>query len=75
MERRKKLIHISTDEVYGDLEPDDPAFTEQTPLSPNEQSLFSKQGEFRPACKILYPHLPITRDDYTMQQQLRTVSA
>lgn len=38
----KKLIHISTDEVYGDLEPDDPAFTEQTPLSPNNPYSASK---------------------------------
>lgn len=33
--KAKKLIHISTDEVYGDLKADDPAFTETTPLSPN----------------------------------------
>ncbi|MBZ9521249.1 dTDP-glucose 4,6-dehydratase [Bacillus safensis] len=40
--KAKKLIHISTDEVYGDLEPDDPAFTEQTPLSPNNPYSASK---------------------------------
>ena len=28
------LIHVSTDEVYGSLAPDDPPFTEQTPLDP-----------------------------------------
>ena len=28
------LIHVSTDEVYGSLGPDDPAFTENTPLDP-----------------------------------------
>lgn len=37
-----KLIHISTDEVYGDLGPDDPAFTETTPLSPNNPYSASK---------------------------------
>ncbi|WP_456266164.1 MULTISPECIES: dTDP-glucose 4,6-dehydratase [unclassified Bacillus (in: firmicutes)] len=40
--KAKKLIHISTDEVYGDLEPADPAFTEQTPLSPNNPYSASK---------------------------------
>ncbi|KML11785.1 dTDP-glucose 4,6-dehydratase [Bacillus safensis] len=40
--KAKKLIHISTDEVYGDLEPVDPAFTEQTPLSPNNPYSASK---------------------------------
>lgn len=40
--KAKKLIHISTDEVYGDLEQDDPAFTEQTPLSPNNPYSASK---------------------------------
>lgn len=40
--KAKKLIHISTDEVYGDLELDDPAFTELTPLSPNNPYSASK---------------------------------
>ncbi|MBU8637248.1 dTDP-glucose 4,6-dehydratase [Bacillus pumilus] len=40
--KAKKLIHISTDEVYGDLELDDSAFTEQTPLSPNNPYSASK---------------------------------
>ncbi|MCI3983517.1 dTDP-glucose 4,6-dehydratase [Bacillus vallismortis] len=40
--KAKKLIHISTDEVYGDLEADDPAFTEATPLSPNNPYSASK---------------------------------
>ena len=28
------LVHVSTDEVYGSLGPNDPAFTEETPLDP-----------------------------------------
>ncbi|MEC1624403.1 dTDP-glucose 4,6-dehydratase [Bacillus mojavensis] len=40
--KAKKLIHISTDEVYGDLEANDPAFTETTPLSPNNPYSASK---------------------------------
>ncbi|MGE6630428.1 dTDP-glucose 4,6-dehydratase [Bacillus sp. NPDC077027] len=40
--KANKMIHISTDEVYGDLTHDDPAFTEQTPLSPNNPYSASK---------------------------------
>ena len=29
-----KLVHVSTDEVYGSLNPDDPSFTETTPYDP-----------------------------------------
>jgi len=34
--------HVSTDEVYGSLGPDDPAFTEQTPYAPNSPYAASK---------------------------------
>lgn len=37
-----KFIHVSTDEVYGTLSPTDPAFTEQTPLSPRSPYAASK---------------------------------
>jgi len=30
-----RFLHVSTDEVYGSLGPDDPAFSETTPYSPN----------------------------------------
>ena len=41
--------HISTDEVYGDLELDDPArFTETTPVQP-VQPVLVDQGRLRPA--------------------------
>jgi dTDP-glucose 4,6-dehydratase len=30
-----RFLHVSTDEVYGSLGPDDPAFTEETPYAPN----------------------------------------
>ena len=32
---RFRFLHVSTDEVYGSLGPDDPAFEETTPYSPN----------------------------------------
>ena len=34
--------HVSTDEVYGTLGPDDPAFTEVTPYAPNSPYAASK---------------------------------
>src|SRR5690242_19977386 len=30
-----RFLHVSTDEVYGTLAPDDPAFHEETPYAPN----------------------------------------
>ena len=30
-----KLLHVSTDEVYGSLNPSDPPFTEKNPYEPN----------------------------------------
>lgn len=37
-----RFHHISTDEVYGSLRPDDPPFTEKTPYSPNSPYAASK---------------------------------
>jgi len=39
-----RFHHISTDEVYGTLEKDDPAFTEATPYAPNSPYSASKAG-------------------------------
>ena len=37
-----RFLHVSTDEVYGSLMPHDPAFTEETPLSPRSPYSASK---------------------------------
>jgi dTDP-glucose 4,6-dehydratase len=37
-----RFHHVSTDEVYGSLGPDDPAFHEQTPYAPNSPYAASK---------------------------------
>jgi dTDP-glucose 4,6-dehydratase len=37
-----RFHHVSTDEVYGSLGPDEPAFTEQTPYAPNSPYSASK---------------------------------
>ena len=39
-----RFHHISTDEVYGTLEREDPAFTEATPYTPNSPYSASKAG-------------------------------
>jgi dTDP-glucose 4,6-dehydratase len=39
-----RFVHVSTDEVYGTLAPDDPPFTERTPLAPNSPYAASKAG-------------------------------
>jgi dTDP-glucose 4,6-dehydratase len=40
--RPHRFHHISTDEVYGSLKPDDPPFTENTPYAPNSPYVASK---------------------------------
>lgn len=37
-----RFLHVSTDEVFGSLAPDEPAFTETTPFAPNSPYAASK---------------------------------
>lgn len=37
-----RFLHVSTDEVYGTLQPEDPAFQETTPYAPNSPYASSK---------------------------------
>lgn len=39
-----RFLHVSTDEVYGTLTMDDPAFSEETPYAPNSPYAASKAG-------------------------------
>src|SRR3569833_4322079 len=39
-----RFLHVSTDEVYGTLGPDDPPFSETTPYAPNSPYAASKAG-------------------------------
>lgn len=39
-----RFVHVSTDEVFGSLRPEDPAFTEETPYSPRSPYAASKAG-------------------------------
>ena len=40
--REMRFLHVSTDEVYGSLGPDDPAFAETNPYAPNSPYAASK---------------------------------
>jgi len=39
-----RFLHVSTDEVYGSLAPEDPAFSERTPYAPNSPYSATKAG-------------------------------
>ncbi|MEM6836034.1 MAG: dTDP-glucose 4,6-dehydratase [Cyanobacteria bacterium P01_C01_bin.120] len=39
-----RFLHVSTDEVFGSLGPDEPAFSETTPYAPNSPYSASKAG-------------------------------
>ena len=41
-QRHFRFLHVSTDEVFGSLGPEDPAFTEHTPYAPNSPYAASK---------------------------------
>jgi len=41
---KAKMVHVSTDEVYGHLEKDDPPFTEESPLAPRSPYSSTKAG-------------------------------
>jgi dTDP-glucose 4,6-dehydratase len=43
-QQRFRFLHVSTDEVYGDLGPGDALFTEQTPYQPSSPYAATKAG-------------------------------
>jgi len=43
-QKRFRFLHISTDEVYGDLDTSDSAFTEETPYAPSSPYAATKAG-------------------------------
>ena len=51
-----RFLHVSTDEVYGSLGPDDPPFSESTPYAP-EQSVCRVEGRVRSPGACLSPYL------------------
>lgn len=56
-----RFHHISTDEVYGTLSPDDPAFEETTPYAPNSPYAASKASADMLVCSYNQTYgLPVT---------------
>ncbi len=67
--------HISTDEVYGDLELDDPKkFTEDTPYNPSSPYSLD-QGRVRPAGAGLGALVRAAGHDLELLEQLRPAPA
>ena len=70
-----RLHHVSTDEVYGDLDLDDPKrFTEDTPYNPSSP-VQRLQGRLRPPGPRVGAQLRRPRDDLELLQQLRPLAA
>ena len=70
-----RLHHVSTDEVYGDLELDDPQrFTEATPYNPSSPYSSTKAAR-RPDGARVGALLRCAGDDLELLQQLRPVPA
>ena len=70
-----RLHHVSTDEVYGDLELDDPKrFTEDTPYHPSSPYSASKAGSDH-LVRAWVRSFGVRGDDLQLLQQLRPVAA
>ena len=55
-----RFLHVSTDEVYGSLGTEDPAFTETTPYTPNSPYSASKAGSDHLARAYVHTyHMPV----------------
>ena len=55
-----RFLHVSTDEVYGTLAPNDPAFSETTPYAPNSPYAASKAGSDHLARAYFHTfHMPV----------------
>ena len=69
-----RFHHVSTDEVYGSLRPDDAPFTETHALRA-ELALLGEQGRGRPPGARLPPHLRAAHHDQQLLEQLRAAAS
>ena len=67
---RFRFLHVSTDEVYGDLGPGDASVYRDNAVSA-QLTLRRHQGRLRPPCPGLGPHIPLARIGQQLLQQLR----
>ncbi len=68
-----RFLHVSTDEVYGSLGPDDPPFSETHTIRP-EQSVCRVESCVRSPGARLSPHLWPADADHELLEQLRALS-
>jgi dTDP-D-glucose 4,6-dehydratase len=68
----KRFHHVSTDEVFGSLGRDDPAFDEATPYDP--RSPYSVESRKRSSRACGFSYVRITGDHFELLEQLRSVS-
>ncbi len=67
-----RFHHISTDEVYGDLDGPEDLFTETTPLC-TQLPVFRQQGQLRPSGARLVADLWLSHTDHQLLKQLRAL--
>ena len=70
-----RFHHVSTDEVYGDLDARRPEALHRGHAVQPEQPLLRLQGRLRPPGPRLGPQLRRARDDLQLLQQLRPLAA
>ena len=68
-----RFLHVSTDEVYGTLGPDDPAFSETHAVCA-QQPLCGVEGRVRSPGAGLLPHLWPAGAHHQLLKQLRAIS-
>ena len=68
-----RFLHVSTDEVYGSLQPDDPAFHEATPYDPRSPYSASKASSDHLA-RAWFHTFGVARHRFQLLQQLWPLS-
>ena len=67
-----RFLHVSTDEVYGDMPPGE--FADENSAVAAEQPLFGFQGGFGSSGALIRAHVRPLRVDHSLLEQLRALS-